>query len=346
MLKKYCRTVIAILVTNCALTMWGQDSDIIQPIGKAPLRGTIKQMNSTEIKISVGGRERTVPVNVLKNVAFRGEPSELRQARRDVSRGNYQAALKKLDKVDAKSIRNDYVNQDLAFYAAMANAQLALIGVVNPKPVAVQMLEFKKNNPDNYHFYDAVDVLGQLSMVLGKNKLASQFFSELAHAPWQDYQVRASFLEAKAFLRREQYGKALKKFQLVRDSDIKGPNADHQIALAEIGMAVSLAHTGDPTQGLQLAETVLNNTGPDDVEIQARGYNALGICYLKKKKSKDALLAFLHTDLLYSSQRDAHAEALFHLTNLWAQIDRKERAIKARSMLKSRYANSLWAAKL
>ena len=66
-----------------------------------------------------------------------------------------------------------------------------------------------------------------------------------------------------------------------------------------------------------MIEQMIQDTDPEQKELQARAYNALGDCYERAGRTKDALLAFLHVDVLYSTVPDAHAEALSHLVKLW-----------------------------
>jgi hypothetical protein len=71
----------------------------------------------------------------------------------------------------------------------------------------------------------------------------------------------------------------------------------------------------------------------------------MGQCYLKSNKPKDALLAYLHTDILFYGDPESHAEALYYLDKLWQQVDRPERALQARKLLQQRYRGSVWANK-
>jgi hypothetical protein len=77
----------------------------------------------------------------------------------------------------------------------------------------------------------------------------------------------------------------------------------------------------------------------------ARAYNALGTAYAKASKKKEAILAFLHTDLLYFQDPDAHAEALYNLANLFQETNKSDRSLEARNTLKQRYAGSVWETK-
>ena len=55
-------------------------------------------------------------------------------------------------------------------------------------------------------------------------------------------------------------------------------------------------------------------------------------------ESKDALFAYLHTDLLFNSDPSTHAEALAHLGPLWEKAGKPDYARDALSRLKRRYA--------
>ena len=88
---------------------------------------------------------------------------------------------------------------------------------------------------------------------------------------------------------------------------------------------------------------VIARADPEASLLHGMAYNALGRCHQKAGNTKDALLAFLHVDVLYSGYADAHAEALHAMIPLWEAIGQNARAQQARNTLAERYPNSRWA---
>lgn len=121
------------------------------------------------------------------------------------------------------------------------------------------------------------------------------------------------------------------------------PETKRQKLLAEVGKARCLAETSSPDEGIKLLEKVIGENEPSDTELFGRAYNALGDCLLKAGKQKDALMAYLHVDVLFYSDPEIHAESLYHLSRLWAAIKKPDCAASARNLLEQRYSGSVWA---
>ena len=54
-------------------------------------------------------------------------------------------------------------------------------------------------------------------------------------------------------------------------------------------------------------------------------------------------MAYLHTDILFYTDPEIHAEALYYLTNLWKEVNATDEATDARNLLNDRYPGSTWA---
>ncbi len=66
-------------------------------------------------------------------------------------------------------------------------------------------------------------------------------------------------------------------------------------------------------------------------------YNAQGASYEAGGDNEGAIMAYLHTHLMFSAQPDAHAEALKRLIELWPLVGNPDRAAAARQELQQRY---------
>ena len=86
-----------------------------------------------------------------------------------------------------------------------------------------------------------------------------------------------------------------------------------------------------------MVDTLIAELNPTDVEMSARIYNAQGASYEASGDNEGAILAYLHTHLMFSTQPDAHAEALSKLVALWPKVGKPERAAEARQELNQRY---------
>jgi tetratricopeptide (TPR) repeat protein len=205
------------------------------------------------------------------------------------------------------------------------------------------MFNFVRSAPQSYHFYEAAEVLGDLAMASGKWADAAKYYGPISNAPWPDYQMRANNAIGRALSGEKKFDEALDKFKAVIGSDLATPEATRQKNLANVGKAVCLAETGKAEEAVAALQDLINKNDPQDAVLFARAYNALGRCYIKLNKPKDAVLALLHTDVLFYNDADAHAEALYHLSKLWTDINKSDRAVAARSTLRERYAGSIWA---
>ncbi len=208
------------------------------------------------------------------------------------------------------------------------------------------MRAFESNaaNQNSYHYFAAMELLGDLAVALSSYENGIRYYGKLAEAPWPDYAMRAMVLQANAMVASSLFPDALQKYEEVLASSVDDARARELKLRATLGKAVCLAETGQTQPALESVTKIIEeNDSREKPQLFAQAYNALGICYLKAGKSQDALLAFLHVDLLFNQDPDAHAEALYYLSDLWRTVNKSERAIRARSMLESRYSGSPWA---
>jgi tetratricopeptide (TPR) repeat protein len=322
-----------------------RDQDqIFLPKG-TPVRGSLADsaMTPNKVTIETATGPRAVEVNEIVRFGFKEEPPELAAARNNVIQRNYNQALAELKKLDGQRLDRAFVRQDVEFYKALCLCRLAINEGGDKKAAIDAMLAFVNKAAQSYHFYEAAETLGDLAMASGKWADAAKYYGPLSSAPWADYQMRANNAIAKALVGEKQFEPALEKYKAVLASELSTPEALRQKNLATVGKATCLAETGKPDEAIALLQDTINKNDPQDIPLFARAYNALGRCYLKQNKPKEAVLALLHTDMLFYGDADAHAEALYHLSKLWTDVNKSDRAIAARNTLRERYSSSVWA---
>lgn len=338
--------VVALAASSAILTVPAGAVDQIQT-AKGALSGTIRDMNAREISLErTGGKVEQVPVNEIQYVRFDGEPAQMNLIRNAAQNARYEDALRDLDKIaaEAASISRAELQQDIEFYRAYVNAQLALAGKGEVLAAGRQLREFAQKYPNNYHFYQTSQVLGDLLAALGRHDDALAQYAKLAEAPWPDYKMRAAVARGQSLARQEKFAEAEREFAAATEiaNTSTGPLVDAQRAGASLGLAECQAKNGKIDEAVKLIEGVIAAADAEAAELHAVAYNTLGRSYLAAQRNKEALLAFLHVDVLYSSVPQAHAEALYHLTTLWQAVGKADRAAAAREKLQQMYANSPW----
>jgi len=327
------------------LPCFGQAVDQVYLAKGAPSRGRIPEtgISRDQVTLEAGGGTRQFAVNEIVRITFAEEPNELNAARTAALKKDYSHAAQELKKLDPAKIERAVTKQEVEYLRALSQAKLAMTEGGDKNAAVTAMLNFVKGAPQSFHFYDAAETLGDLSMALGKFADAAKYYTPIASAPWPEYQLKANSAIGRALVGDKQYDQALSKFEAVIGGDATGGEATRQKLLATVGKAVCLAETGKAEEAVTLLQDIISKNDPQDAQLFARTYNALGRSYLKLSKPKDALLAYLHTEILFAGEAEAHAEALYHLSKLWGDINKSDRAVTARTTLRERYAGSIWA---
>lgn len=317
---------------------------------KASISGTIESLGKHEVKInrSPGNRVETVPANEIQSIRFDGEPAQLNLVRSAVAGGRYEEALRNLEKVSTDGVERKEIVQEAAYFKAVATARLALAGAGSTIAEAGTLMNsFVKDNPESYHFLEANEILGDLLVAIGKPDQALASYAVLEQAPWPDTKMRGGVAKGRALQASGKHDEALAAYEAVLSEagSATGEMVEQQKQTAIVGKASSLAETGKGVEGIKLLEEVIAKADPEQAELHAQAYNALGNCYRKTKNDKAALMAYLHVDILYNSNPSAHAEALANLKDLWKAVGNVERSEQAEQVLLERYANSRWATK-
>jgi tetratricopeptide (TPR) repeat protein len=321
-------------------------ADKVRLLQGGQANGRLTSITPDKLVLESGSNKKTIPVNEVDLVQFDSEPRELTEARVAVHAGRFDEALKHLTKLDAEDAKRAEIAADIEYYRGLTSARLALAGMGSKADAGRQLLNFESAHKTSFHYYQACETLGDLLAALNKYDKAEAFYAKLGNAPWPDYKLRSGVLVGRSAVAQKEYERAIGKFDEVIASDAEGKDAERQKLAAALGKASALAGSGKADEAIKSVEAIIAKADPENQELHARAYNILGNCYRAAGRKKEALLAFLHVDLLYARFAEQHAEALANLATLFPEVENKaERGTDARNRLKENYPDSVWAAK-
>ncbi|MCR4412065.1 MAG: tetratricopeptide repeat protein [Thermoguttaceae bacterium] len=337
---RLCR--IAGVVTVMLVAALVDAEDTVKTAGRGNVQGRVT-LSALEVSVETPAASvEKVPVNEIEWISFEGEPSELKAVRNDIAKGNYEQALRTLEKIKVERISRDEIKQEVEYYRAYCTARLALAGSGEAVPAGKLMIAFTRNYPNSHHTLEANEIVGDLLVAMGQSAKARPYYEKVAAAPWPDYKMRASVAVGNALMAEGKYPEALGHFDAVLKQKVEGDLAEVQRKAAILGKARCLAETGDPKTALKAIDAMIAKAEPDEVDYLAQAYNVKGVALLRDGKPREAMFAFLRVDTLYSANREAHAEALYHLARVCRELRKPDRARDFETMLQEQYAESRW----
>ncbi len=337
--------IFAIALATCLSTS-GVAQDKVYPNQGAVASGKITQITRAEVTIEVRGNEQKIPIADVRKIVFDDEPSGLDRAREMFAQELYTQVLDELKKLDVSSIKNPLVAQDYEFYKYYSEGKLGLAGSGGDKEGAARGLNaLAMKNGNTHHMFELSAMLGDLAVALGKPDGAVRYYSVLLSAPTAETKALGVYRLAQLELTQGKYNEARTRFGQLAGLNAASPSMVRMKSLAEVGLAICDARDGKPQQALDQLKAMVSKYDSTDQELFARIYNAQGACYLALNNSNLAVLAYLRTDLLFFTDPESHAEALYQLSQLWPKVGEAARGTETRSRLVSQYAGSTWANK-
>lgn len=315
--------------------------------GNKQVRGKIVKTTPIEVTVETRNGQETVPAREIKKITFSNEPRSLNRARDHFEGQRFDDCLQTIQKIDGEP-KSRFIKQEMDFLAAVSDANKALRGdrETTTQTAEQAVASFIQQNSDSYRLVQAIDVYAQLLMANGKTEAAQKQFNKLTKSRWPKYIARGHFFEGENLVLANQLAAAEKSYRELAGLSDSDPSTKQFKQLAECQLAKLAALQGDVQRAVSTIENIIKNENAENSRLFAYAYNALGTCYLQSNELKKACRAFLHTELLFSSESDAHAEALYNLAKIWPKLKEVERANRARELLSSRYRNSIWASKL
>lgn len=303
--------------------------------------GEITSISSLQVVVKRGNASREIQAGDIESINFDGEPAVLKTARIAVSAGRYEDAVEALSGMNTAEIQRRAIVQDIEYYKAYSTAQLALVGSGDIAQAGSMVYAFLNANKDSYHYLDAQMLFGDLAGAIGKPQAAQQAYIAVGKvAPWPAYRARAAVALGRSYLDEGKIAEASNSFKAA----LSTPDTDAEVQAlklaATLGEARCLAATKKLDEATSMIEKVIKQADSENFELLAEAYNALGSSYRASNRPKDAVLAFLHVDLVYFNSPLNHIEALQNLIQLWNELKMPERSAEAARVLRDRYKRS------
>jgi TolA-binding protein len=336
---------IARLSIRCSAVLLGlliaspvmAQTDRLYPEGGEVVLGKIKSISKNGIVMTVSGKDQTFNAGTIEKVLFQGDPNELTQGREFALDNQFDQAIAELKAVDADKLNRDPQKADFAYYVMYCQAQQALSGNGDLRAAASAALGFIQKNTDSWHFYDTAKLLGDLAVKLGSYDQASKYYGSLRSAPSTETKIESLYLNALVKLAQDKDSDAASDLKKIIGLGVQSPEGARLQTLAKAALAIATAKQGNGKEALEMVNELIAKLNPADTETAAEIYNAQGASYAAMGDTEGALLAYLHTQLMFSTHPGPHSEALKQLADLWTKVGKPDRAAEARSELQQRY---------
>lgn len=303
------------------------------------VRGQIQSESPTEVRIqaTVGG-PTTVPVDQIAEIRYDGLTPSFVLAETREGAGSLAEAADLYQKAAGEASGKPLVERAAQYARARLLAQLAEGDPARVSEAVSALDAFTTAHPDSRQIVPALETLARLALSTNDMTRADRATARLAAIPGAG--DRATILQTRLLTRQGKSQEALSAIDRIL-TQLPAGSTDRREAL--LARAEALAGQKKFDEAREVVQQVIQDAPPED-PAQAAAYNTLGDCLRSAGKPKDALLAYLHTDILYSKDRDQHARALAQIVRLWRELNETTFANEALQRLKQQYPQSPWIA--
>lgn len=302
-------------------------------------RGQIQAETPTDVTILVGSNPQKVPLNQIDSITYDGQSANYVRGNSLASGGDFAAAAEAYQKAAGETAGKPLAAQAAQFGRARSLAEIALADPSRRAEAITALTSFSTTYANGRHVVPALDYLARLQMHNNDFGPAGQTVAKLATiATSVD---RSAILGAQLQARQGEHGAAVSALEKLAASAPEGSALRREAMLTR---AESLAALKKFDEAEAEVRKVIAAAPAEDVEVQAAAYNTLGDCLRVAGKPKDALLAYLHTDILYAKNKEEHPKALSQIVRLWRELKRDDRADEALDRLRQEYPQSPYLA--
>jgi tetratricopeptide (TPR) repeat protein len=310
------------------------------PSGGRVVRGIVQSESPGEVVVQLGATTTSVPADQILSVRYDGQPASFQLAESREAAGQLAEAAELFRKAAAESAGKPLPLRAAQFREAEVLTDLALIEPERMKEAKDKLTRFVQDNPASRQIVAARECMARLQLHASDFAGASATIDEIAKLP--NFAERAAVLRTKVLAGQGKHDRAISELDRLIATYPKGSVRRRMALLAK---AESLAGMKQFKEAEALVREVIKANSPEDAVAQAPAYNTLGDCLRAANRPKDALIAYLHTDLLYNKDKEQHPRALHEIEALFRQLKQDARADEFAQRLKLEYPRSPWAAK-
>ncbi len=342
--------MVAALVLGVSSASAADLDTVYRPGDTKGFAGQMTGVTRTDVTITqkVGNKEEKIPANEIARIEFQGEPPTLNLARSNENAGRLADAMAGYQEA-LGATSNDNVKAEINFLMARTLAKMAQADPSKAAAAIEKLNSLANSSRDHYRFYPSQLLLGETALLIHDHVTAQTAFDRVQQAPWNDYKMISKNGLARTLIDQKKPDEAKPLFDSVASAKGTTPTEKAAILEAMLGQAECLQAKGQGPQAAEILQKVVAEATAADHRILAQAYLQLGSIYsADSQKNKEALLAYLHVDVIPSlaAESDLHAEALYNLAKLWPSVGQPGRGAEASAKLQSDYPSSEWTKKL
>ena len=294
------------------------------------VRGQVQSESPTEVVVQLGANTTKVPTELIQSIRYDGQSASFALGEARESAGQLAEAAELFKKAAAESAGKPYPLQAALFREAEVLTDLAPSSPTasrTPRTSSRSSCEPTRRaaTPSGRGpAWRAFSWPPAISRRRGRHRRAGQASQGRRARGGAAHQAPGQAEQAQGSDRR------------ARQADRRFPKGSERLRAAQLAKAESLAGLKEFTKAETLLREVIKATPPEDAAGQAPAYNTLGDCLRAANRPKDALLAYLHTDLLYSKDKEEHPRALHQISLIFRQLKQDGRADEFAQPLENR----------
>ncbi len=334
--------LLAAAVLGLPSILRGDDVSLIpgttvkQAIG-GRVRGTVQSETPTEVVVTLGTNTVTVPTDQIVSIRYDGQSANFQLGETREAAGQLAEAAELFRKAASESAARPFPHQAALFREAEVLVDLAAIEPDRFKEAKDKLNQFIRSYPGGRHIAPAREALARLQLNSGDFAGAEATIAALAKMPRAG--ERAAVLRTKVLAKQGKHDEAIAELDRLIASSPKGSPRQRAAMLAK---CESLAATRRYKEAESLVRQVIQENPAEDAASQAPAYNTLGDCLSAANRPKDALIAYLHTDLLYNKNKEEHPRALHAIAAVYRQLKKDGQAVEYEQRLRQEYPRSAW----